>query len=82
MGWAIELVKWFDRETSCRNITGDREECRRKTLRCVLWILAMKVGGGPTRSAVVFSDGFGISSRVLLSGNTLIYLVIICNLGT
>jgi len=35
--------------------------------------------GGPTRSTVVFSDGFGISSRVLLSRNALLYFVIFVN---
>ena len=41
----------------------------------------MMMGGGPTRSAVVVSDGFGISSRVLLSRNALLFFVIIRKLG-
>jgi hypothetical protein len=65
MGWVMKLVKRFDTETSWKNITGDREECERITLRWVLRIVAMKMGGGPSRSAVVFSDGFG--TGVLIS---------------
>jgi hypothetical protein len=41
----------------------------------------MRMGGGLTRSAVVFSDGFGISSGVLLSINALLYFFIIRKLG-
>jgi hypothetical protein len=81
MGWAMEPVKRFGAGTSWKNITGDPEECRRITLRWVLCIRAMTMGGGLTRSAVVFSDVFSISSRVLLSRNALLYFAIIRKLG-
>jgi hypothetical protein len=77
MGWAMVLVKRFGTETSWKNTTGDPEKCRRITLRWVLCLWAMKMGGGPTWSAVVFSDVFGVSIRVLLSRNSLLYFVII-----
>jgi len=80
-GLGYGASKKFGTETSWKNITEDREECERITLRWVLWIWAMKMGGGPTRSVVVFSGVFGISSRVLLSRNASICFVIIRKLG-
>ena len=77
----MELVKRFCMETSRKNITGDREECGRIILKWVLWIWAMRMGAGPIRSTAVFSDGFGISGRIVPSRNALIFFVIIHKLG-